>query len=439
MNYLLIGKPNVGKSSIYNILTGNNSNIIHKEEGTTRDWHYNYIHNSSSVIYDTPGILVNIKKNNIILNNNFIKIIKNNINVLLYVIDYKELFNQIDLYAINKLRKLNKKFFLVVNKYDNFTKTPNNEAFKYNINNIIYVSCSHLYGFDNLKSKINIDIKNYNLKNSKKINNFNFSIAIFGKPNVGKSTFLNSILGYERSHTSPIAGITSDYVVDYLNYNQKTYKIIDTAGIGKKSNIKKKSINYLSVKKSIENISKVNTAIIIIDSNEGIDRQDKRIINLVSNKAQSVIIIFNKIDLIIDKNLFKIEILRSIDSSLREIKNIKVFFISAYNKKYVYDILNFLHKNIYDSKKEIFTNELNKWLKITVNKSQHPRINNKKINFKYAVQIKQKPITIKIFCNFSNKINKNYQRYLINNFNKVFKITNQKTRIIFSSSSNPYK
>ena len=367
MNYLLIGKPNVGKSSIFNILTGSNYNIVHPESGTTRDWHKELIKDSSSYIYDTPGVLINDKNKKNFINFSFNKIIEKKINTFLYVVDYSHGFNETDHFGISKLRKYNKEIFLIVNKFDNFAKLPKIDLSKYGINKVIYISCAHQFGLDNLKSVIQIaKFDKFN------ISKYDFSISIFGKPNSGKSTFLNTILGYERSSTSSIAGTTSDYVVDDFNYKKKFFRIIDTAGIGKQSNIKKKSINYYSVKKSFENITKVDCAIILIDSKEGLDRQDKRIITLITNKAKSIILIFNKIDLINDNEKFKSEIIHEIRYTLSEIKNIKIFFISAFSKTYISKILNYLHNSVLEINYDFSTSKLNNWLKnVTKNKNIH--------------------------------------------------------------------
>ena len=177
---------------------------------------------------------------------------------------------------------------------------------------------------------------------------------------------------------------------------------------------------------------------IIIDSSEGLDRQDKRIIDIVSNKARSVIIIFNKIDLIEKKEKFIKETLQEIDNTLHEIKNIKVFFSSAFSKYHVNNILNYLLENIIYKKYYISTSDINKWLKKVIVQKSHPLVENKKVNFKYAVKINENPVTIKIYCNFANKIKNEYRRYLINNFNKNFKIINQKTSLVFTSANNPY-
>lgn len=432
MNYLLIGRPNVGKSSIYNILTGSNLNIIHHEAGTTRDWHQQYIKGTSSYIFDTPGVLIN-DNNKKKIYTSFNEILIKKINIFLYVLDYTQGYNEIDKYSIIKLRKYNKEIILIINKFDNVKKNLSDVFFKYGINQIFCISCSHRSGINELKSKISTTVVDNKIKND-----YDFSIAIFGKPNVGKSTFLNTILGYQRSLTSSSAGTTSDYVVSNFFYKKKFFKIIDTAGILKKANIKNKSINFYSIKKSFSHIALVDSAIILIDSINGIDRQDKRIIKLISNKAKSLIIIFNKIDFIKDKKKFKKEIINSVYGSLHEIKNIKIFFISALIKKDVNLILEYLYNSILEINYKISTNKLNLWLKNITKDKQHPLVHNKKINFKYAVQIKNKPITIKIFCNYSNKLKDNYKKYMINKFNHNFNILNQKTKFIFSSSKNPY-
>ena len=185
-------------------------------------------------------------------------------------------------------------------------------------------------------------------------------------------------------------------------------------------------------------IAKVDVAIILIDSKEGLDKQDKRIINMVTDKAKSIVLVFNKIDLIKNKKIFQSEIIKQIEHTLGQIKNIKFFFISAFNKKDISKILSYLHNYITEFNYVISTSKLNTWLKNITKEIQHPLIENKKINFKYAVQIKQKPVTIQIFCNFTTKLKNNYKSYLINNFNQTFKILNQKTKFIFSSSKNPY-
>ena len=436
MNFLLIGRSNVGKSSIYNILTGFNSNIIHKDSGTTRDWHQERFKKIPEfIIFDSPGLLLNNKKKKSFQTTLIFKNLLKKIDSFFYVIDYSSIFYVLDKKFIDELRKFDKEIILLINKFDNFKQIPNNDFYKYGIKNYFFLSCSHNYGFDLINNYLK------NRETSKIKNNLiihDFSIAIFGKPNTGKSTLLNSFLGFNRFTTGSIPGTTSDFVKEYFTYKDCVIKVIDTAGISKKSIILSKSINYYSIQKSLQKIAEVGAAMIIIDSSEGLDRQDKRIINIVSNKARNIIIIFNKIDLIEKKENFIKETLQEIDNTLHEIKNIKVFFCSAFSKRHVNKILSYLFENIIIKKYFISTGNINKWLKKVVLRKSHPLIENKKVNFKYAVKINENPVTIKIYSNFASKIKNEYRRYLINNFNKKFRIINQKTRLVFTSAKNPY-
>ncbi len=436
MNFLLIGRSNVGKSSIYNILTGFNSNIIHKDSGTTRDWHQERFKKIPEfIIFDSPGLLLNNKKKKSFQTTLIFKNLLKKIDSFFYVIDYSSIFDVLDKKLIDELRKFNKEIILFINKFDNYNQIPNNDFYKYGIKNYFFLSCSHNYGFDLINNYLK------NRETSKIKNNLiihDFSIAICGKPNTGKSTLLNSFLGFNRFTTGSIPGTTSDFVKEYFTYKDCVIKVIDTAGISKKSIILSKSINYYSIQKSLQKIAEVGAAMIIIDSSEGLDRQDKRIINIVSNKARNIIIIFNKIDLIEKKENFIKETLQEIDNTLHEIKNIKVFFCSAFSKRHVNKILSYLFENIIIKKYFISTGNINKWLKKVVLRKSHPLIENKKVNFKYAVKINENPVTIKIYSNFASKIKNEYRRYLINNFNKKFRIINQKTRLVFTSAKNPY-
>ena len=239
MNFLLIGQPNVGKTSIYNILVNQNINIIHPIEGTTRDWHYSSLKNFPDIkIFDSPGFKIIKNK----LNLNKFTSLFNRIDVFLYVIDYKKYQNLYDGDAINHLRKYNKDIILLINKNDNMVNINNFDYF--GIQNRFLLSSSHRLGFDEL----NRFIEKYSKNQIKKLS-IDFSVSIYGKPNAGKSTLLNKILGYNRSTTSEVAGTTSDIVCDIYTYKNKKFKIFDTAGIGKKSRTKKESINFLSIKK----------------------------------------------------------------------------------------------------------------------------------------------------------------------------------------------
>tara|TARA_Y100001970_G_scaffold48479_1_gene61434 strand:- start:21785 stop:23071 length:1287 start_codon:yes stop_codon:yes gene_type:complete len=427
MNFLLIGKPNVGKSSIYNILT-ENKNIIHKDEGTTRDWHRGSVKDLKNIyLYDTPGLIL---KKNIIKELHFSELFKI-IDNFIYVIDYNTKNYENEIEFINYLRTLEKKIILIFNKDDNFKKEINTKNF--GINNIFFISCEHKHGLDQLYEYFN---KYY--KEIKNDPTTFFSIGVFGKPNAGKSTLVNSLLGYQRIKTSPYAGTTSDIVEDTYIYRNKNFKILDTAGIFKKNKIINNSLNFKAIRKSLDIIKYIDLSILLIDSNDGFDSQIKKILNMLINQSSSVIIVFNKIDTIINKKNFIAQTKLLIKETYSQTKNLSIIFISAIEKPFVNKLKYTLFSKSNKIIKKIPTSKLNLCLKKTTEEKPHPLINGKSVKFKYAVEVSTSPLVIKIFSNFSKEINKNYKIYLANKFIKAFKIRDTKVNLVITSSRNPF-
>ena len=175
----------------------------------------------------------------------------------------------------------------------------------------------------------------------------------------------------------------------------------------------------------------------IIDCNTGLDRQDKKIINLISKRGKFLIIAFNKFDLINEKEKIKKKYISQIENEIFQLKNLKFFFLSSLNSNEVRKIFDYICSSIIIDN-NISTSKINYWLKKTTNQHPHPLIRGKKVSFKYALQVSSSPIKIKIFTNYSKKIIKSYERYLINNFVDYFKIKDQNIKIFFSNTNNPY-
>ena len=322
MHFLLIGKPNVGKSSIYNILTSSEKNIIHREEGTTRDWHRSNILKLNNVyIYDMPGVSI---QNKDIFKDNFSKLF-NSIDKIIYVVDYNIKNYENDISSINKLRSLNKEILLIINKDDNQKKNIDIKIF--GLGTVFYTSCSHKHGIEELYYYF--DQYNDGLEN---IVNQYFSIGVYGKPNSGKSTLVNSLLGYERIKTSPVAGTTSDFVEETFNFNNQTFKILDTAGIFRKNKIDNNSVNFEAIRKSLNIIKQIDLSLMLIDCNDGFDSQIKKILNILIEKSRSIIIVFNKLDTIINKKSFINNTKLLVRETYSQTKNLSIIFLSAKNK-----------------------------------------------------------------------------------------------------------
>tara|TARA_Y100001970_G_scaffold188251_1_gene228965 strand:- start:3322 stop:4608 length:1287 start_codon:yes stop_codon:yes gene_type:complete len=427
MKYLLIGQPNAGKSSIYNKFT-TAENIIHKVEGTTRDWHSSKIKGCEySIIYDSPGVIIKDNKSSKI---HFSKLFSD-IDIFLYVIDLKNKNVVLDKESINELRKFNKRIILIINKDDNFEQ--NSQYLKSGFEKLFYISCAHNLGFEKLYEYF--ENNDQGKISSDKID---YSLAIYGKPNAGKSTLANSLLGYERIITSNLAGTTSDAVEAIYKYNNKKFKLIDTAGIFKKNKIDNKSINYEAIRKSLNLKDIIDLSLVLIDCTEGFDTQIKKILKILFNQSKSIIIVFNKIDKITNQNKFIKETKLIVKETFAQIKNITILFISANNKKNVIQLKNIIFNKSQVKNKIISTSKLNSLLKKLALDHPHPLVNGKSINFKYAVQISSSPAVIKIFSNFPKHIKKSYKNYLINKIIENFDITDSKVNLIFSASKNPF-
>ncbi len=428
MNFLILGMPNVGKTSFYNTITLENSNIIHGTIGTTRDWHENYLSTNKNIkIIDTPGIIYKNKKK---LDEKINQLIKK-IDIFLYVLDYKKENYFEDKETINFYRKFKKEIILIVNKDDNYKQDKDLQFL--GISNVFFISCAHKLG-------VSIFLEFLNQYNSKKIieEKIDCTLGLYGKTNVGKSTLLNKLVGFDRSLVSNKPKTTTDIVSSNYLFKGSNYLIKDTAGLIKKSKIDKDSLDYFVTKKSISIINKIDVNIFLIDINQGFDNQSKKILNLIFKKSNILLFLINKIDLI-KNDIKKIKNLKKdIENEYSQSKNLNILSISAFNKKDIKFLKDYIHKLSYNLKINYSTSQINKWLNKIINLRPHPRINGKEVKFKYGTQISNSPITIKIFSNFSKEIKNDYKRFLINQFYKYFKIKNKKITIIFSKSNNPY-
>jgi len=429
----IIGCQNVGKSTLFDKL--NTSSDILNFKNKTRDLKYGLckVYNSECILIDTPGFVSNI--NNI---NNFILLqiweSVNESDLVLMVTDL--IFNNFNQKIITELQSFKKNIILIVNKTDIINtgaKIINIAAVKkqFNLRDIIFVSAKYNRNIDKLFSylfnKIIID-------NSLFISNIikkPVKVIIIGKPNVGKSTFINKILDQNRSIVYYISGTTTDYLQSKIEYKNNNYIFIDTPGIVYENKI---HVFESVIIKLINYLNESDIIIIVINAEHGITRKDIVLIKNIINLGKKIIIVINKLDVLsINK---KKKLYAMIKIKLSFAKFIKYVFISSlYNKNFtsIFSLIDIIHNTYY---KKISLNSLNKHLrKLFINTSFFIK---KNIRMKHVCIICYNPLQIIIYGMNTHLILNFYKKYIINSLNKFFNVIGYSIKIKFKNLYNPY-
>ena len=468
-NVLITGRSNVGKSTLFNRLLNSTNSITNNNPGTTRDYKsYDfYINNLSIRLYDTAGCDLISPKNFLqkeIMSLNEKLII--NSDLILFVVDSKIGLTNNDIEFANYLRKFHFKTFLISNKHDNKKSLLSFwEPLSLGIECSFPISAFHGLGIEDLKKEISffLNSKNLNLKDDEKNvvcknykrksnvsdpylseNNLDeltsdkepVKLAIVGRPNVGKSTLLNTITNENRVLTSPKSGTTTDPILVNLNWLGENFKIVDTAGMRRPSKITK-GLEELSVDKSIEVIKFSEVVIMLLDTENAFDTQDLKIINLIEKEGRCLILVINKWDLEKNKKE-KINILKDkIKLSLPQFGDISLVAISALKNKGLDKLKLAIVSAKENWNKRFTTAKLNNWLSIKTAQHPPPMLNGKRLKLRYITQIKSRPPNFLIFSS-SLDIPNNYRRFLINGLRDQFDLKNVPIRLGFRVGKNPY-
>ena len=445
----IVGRPNVGKSTFFNRLVGRKKAIVSNVSGLTQDRQYSKgkLADLEFELIDTAGIN-DLTKN--LSNNDYIqqtyKAIKDS-DLVIFMTDASSGIMPTDYTISNVLRKYKKDIIHIANKSDKNNKNFSIEEFlKIGFGDVLLISSEHNLGFNNLYYALNNFFEKKSISLNNEINSSNPShsqnkrlkVSFIGKPNTGKSTLINNILGQNRLVTGKIPGLTKDSIEIMLKKNNIDFLLTDTAGIRKKSNIID-PIEKISVNKSFGEIRKSDVCVLIIDSTEKIQKQDFLIANQVLEYGKGLIIALNKWDLISDKLNIKNYVINKIQLSLSQVKDVKVLSIAGINgfglPKLIDEILN-----IYElTQKRISTSKLNKWLSSKVNNNPAPLVLGKSNSLKYISQINNKPPMFIIFCSYPKKIPKSYSRFVENSLRKDFNFSGLPIKIIFKKTDNPFK
>lgn len=439
-NIAILGRPNVGKSTLFNRLVGRRKSIVDSTAGVTRDIGIakTFIENIEFNIFDTGGLL---DISEYILNEKVrekaLKTATEDSDILLFLVDAHQNHPD-DKHFINAIRKSNKPIILVINKVDADSHNQLiNEFYSLGIKNMVSVSAEHNKGIEDLKEKILNIYKSFNknefkktkkiIENSENEDNKNLeefiaeknkiNIAIVGKPNAGKSTLLNTLIGKERSIVSNIAGTTRDPIDETFNFNGNEICLIDTAGIRKKKNVNS-DIEYYSVNRAIKSIEASDVCILMLDVFEGLTEQDKTIANLIIERKKGIVIAANKWD-IREKGITWDDYETYMKETFPVLNYVFYAKVSATRKKDAEKLLSLAIRVAKTRRQKFETHSLTETFvratrEYTITAGGNP------FKIFYATQTGINPPAFAIFCNNPHKLNSHYRRYLENKFREIF-------------------
>ena len=439
----IVGRPNVGKSTIFNRMTKRNDAIVDSRPGVTRDRLFGLCEtvDSQFIVIDTGGFETdefNFQpfEENIVWENTKVAIEQSDL--VIFVMDGKAGLNPHDEFLFRFLEKLGKPFLTVVNKIDGCElQSQAFEFYQMGVTEFLTTSAVHNRGVWDVCEKIVEKLTEMGIKKSQADDGKVHNVAIVGRPNAGKSSLLNRLIGEDRAIVSEISGTTRDAVDAEIRYHGERFRIIDTAGIRRKSKIKDK-IESLSVMQSLRAISQADVVLLVIDALAGMTEQDCRLADLAVSRHKPLLIVVNKWDLFPDKKTSTPkEYAAAIHREIKSMSYAPITFISCKTNQRVHTLLAKGLELLNTSHKRIGTAELNRILEKIVGEHTPALIRNhtKRVKFYYATQVKGHPPTIVIFTNVADEIQESYKRYMANRFRKELGFEDIPLRIFYRSKS----
>ena len=426
----IIGKPNVGKSTLFNYLAGSRISIVEDTPGVTRDRVYAETNwrGRNFTLVDTGGI--EPESEDIILSQmrGQANLAINMANVIIFVTDIRQGVTAVDQEIALMLKKSGKPVVLVCNKADNYSKDKEEiyEFYNLGIGDPFPISATNALGIGDLLDEI---FKHFPEKNSDEDDQTIVKVAVIGKPNVGKSSLINKLLGENRAIVSNIAGTTRDAIDSYLENEHGKYTLIDTAGIRRKSKVKE-SIEKFSVMRTLLAIERADVCLMMIDALEGVTDQDAKIAGEAHEAGKGVIVVVNKWDEYEKETGTLEKYKKEIYARLSYLSYAPIIFISAKTGQRVNKLFDLINYVASQNALRVSTSVLNQVINEAIAIVQPPTDKGKRLKILYGTQVSTKPPTFVIFVNNKELFHFSYERYLINQIRKEFGLEGTPVRII---------
>lgn len=425
----IVGRPNVGKSTLFNRMINQKEAIVEDTPGVTRDRIYGEAdwNGKSFFLVDTGGFIPGSEDKIERAIREQANIAIEEADVVIFLVDGRDGVTPFDRDIASILRNSKKHIVLVVNKCDNAKLDLNSYEFhELGLGEPYPISA---LGGRNTGDFLD-DITDHLQDDSSDENDERTKIAVVGRPNVGKSSICNALLGHDRMIVTDIAGTTRDSIDSVMKYYGEEMVLIDTAGLRRRSNIKE-NVEFYSTLRTSRAIERCDVAVVVLDATLGLEDQDKKIINKVAEKRKGIILVVNKWDLIEKDTNTAMEFTRKIREEMKTFSYVPVIYLSALTKQRITRIPEMVKKIQEKRKTRIPTGKLNRELLSVLQRTPPPSVQGRDLRINYITQVKSAPPVFAFFCNHPKYIPESYKRFVENSLRKLYDLQGVPVSFIF--------
>jgi GTPase len=447
----IVGRPNVGKSTLFNRLVGKRLALVDNEPGVTRDWREGEgrLGPMSFRVIDTAGLEEADPESLSGRMRRQTETALDNADVALFLIDARAGLTPVDRHFADWLRKRKLKVLLLANKCEGREAEAGRlEAFALGLGEPLAISAEHGEGlpelYDALAAEMPAEEAEPDLDNADISDDEDealpprvIQLAIVGRPNVGKSTLVNRLLGEERMLAGPEAGLTRDAISSDWLYEGQRIRLVDTAGLRKKARVQAK-LEKLSVADALRSLRLAQVAVLLIDGSEPLDKQDLAIASHAIDEGRALVLAVNKWDLVEDRAAALRRIEERLESGLPQVRGVPIVTFSAKTGRHLDRLMPAVLAAYALWNKRVRTPELNRWLIGVTDRHPPPASSGRRIRFRYATQVKTRPPTFALFASKPGDLPQSYIRYLANSLRETFAMPGVPLRFLLRKGKNPY-
>lgn len=441
---VIAGRPNVGKSTLFNRLAGRRYAIVNDQPGVTRDRKSVEIilRDRSVSLVDTAGWEEDDPQTVFGRMRQSSESAVASADVVVFCVDARAGITPVDEHFAQWLRKQGKPIILAVNKAEGHAgDIAALEMYSFGLGEPYPVSAEHGQGVGDLIEAVLDALPNEDDEIFEDFEDDNvdrpLKLAIVGRPNAGKSTLVNQLLGEQRVITGPEAGLTRDSISVFLRDEEGEVELVDTAGLRRKARIDE-TLEKMSVSASLEALKMAEVVVLVIDAELGVHEQDLQIARLVEREGRCCVLALNKWDILEDREAVRQKIKDRIEISLTQMNGISVVAFSALTGRGIHKLLPAVRRAYAIWNKRVPTGALNRWFEEAITRHNPPMVEGRRLKIRYITQIKGRPPTFVLFGTRTSKIPMDYQRYLVNGLRATFDMPGTPIRLQFRDSKNPY-